>query len=187
MREILFGAAMVAGVGGAVYLSPGAGHKVYAMTAQQAIAKVGAADRRYGKAPFYSMDVATRKTDERTLVFESQSSHAGHRCVVVFEEAGEGQVYAESSCGASQTSNAIAGTTLELTEIAFREFVASTLEGRAFNEDMVKAANAGAVLKNMPKMQQQALETQRQFEQMEADIDNGGYGSDDDGWGEGTN
>ena len=62
---------------------------------------------------------------------------------------------------AAPSDGAAAATGQQITGIAFAEYVASVLGKRAFDENKVRNASAGAVLHNLGDMQRDALKMQR--------------------------
>ena len=76
---------------------------------------------------------------------------------------------------------AAAPATDDITEIGFAEFVASALGKRPFDDEKVNAQSAGAVFKNLPKMQRDALKMQRDVQKSIDEGNAADEGGADDG------
>lgn len=180
MREVIFGTILVAAAGAGVYFMPltapggGAG---YAMSVKDAKLLLGKADLRVGKVPFGRLNMSVTSPSDNVVSFAGSGSHASMDCRVTLNPV-EGGITADTNCtGGSASDGAAASTVQDLHNLAFAEFVDAALDRRAFDDNKVQMQNTGAVLKNMPKMQKDALEMQREMSQMQA---NGGSDSGSD-------
>lgn len=171
MREFVLGAVLVGAVGGGVYYVPSdwfSGSAAgYPLTTRDAMARLAKADLRTGKEPFGTLEVQITKPQSNVLEYAASGSFAQISCRVELTPSGEARVTAATSCERTALDGAAASAAEDLTELAFAEYVDSVLDGRPFDEAKVRAQSAGAVLKNLPQMQKDALRMSREMGKMQ--------------------
>lgn len=190
MRGLVFGtilvAAACAGVGYIAYASSGGAD--YALSVKEARHLLSSADRRKGKLPFGTLDVLVTAPSSNVVRYQASGPFASLDCSATFTPVeGEG-VDVATACGRAALDGAGAPAASDITNIAFAEYVASALGERPFDEDMVRAKSAGAVLSNLPKMQRDALRMSREVSEMQQEVDQAETSSADagDDWGADT-
>lgn len=96
-------------------------------------------------------------------------------CEVAITEVAPNQARVVPDCGADpKKESAIARTTDELRVPMFAEHVEATLKNRAFNRDMVKQKEAAIAFKNLGAMQNEAMQTAAETQQLLRKIDSKG-------------
>lgn len=188
MRGLLFGGFLAAVGAAAFYFLPVGSLNTgptYPVSVNDGVKMLSSARPPVGQPPFNSMEIVVSKPATNVVEYEMTEGFSGMKCRVELTSAGEARSYAKPSCqSGAAISGGMAETADELTQVYFAEFVASTLEKRSFDDKLVKMQSAGTVMKNLPKMQKDALRMKREFDQMEADLEAADYA--DDGWGEET-
>lgn len=167
MREFVFGTILVASAGAGVYFVPltGGDRPDYALSVAEAKQLLAKGDLRKGKAPFGTLEVLVTAPAQNVVRYEAGGTFAAIDCKAELT-AVEGGVDVSTDCTrAAAGDGAAASVTEDLTNQSFAEYVASVLGKRPFDERKVAAQNAGAVLKNMPNMQRDALKMQREMSQ----------------------
>ena len=175
MRELFFGALAVAGVGGAVYYSPGAGETVYGLSHEQAMSKLEGNKHNLEALPLGPNQISVTRDGHNVLKFYEGGSFSQAFCTVQFEGAGEGRVFAKTWCG-DPSDNAIADGGRQVMLITFNEYVHATLSDRPIDKQKIELATQASVIKNVPAMREQAKATAAQFEAMESQIEEGESG-----------
>jgi hypothetical protein len=90
----------------------------------------------------------------------------------------EGGITVGTKCsGGSASDGAAASAVEDLNNLAFAEFVDATLDRRPVDDQKIQMQSAGAMFKNLPKMQRDALKMQRD---MQKGIDEADSASADD-------
>ncbi|OJW56635.1 MAG: hypothetical protein BGO57_12085 [Sphingomonadales bacterium 63-6] len=171
MREWVFGIILVGAAAAGVYFVPfraGGGDAAYAMSMGDARKLLGAADLRRGQEPFGKLDVLVTSPSEDVVRYEAKGSFAALDCRAKFDPVGDNGINVTTSCKRNAMDGASAKATADMTDIAFAEYVASVLGQRPFNEGLVQAQTMGAVVKQMPAMQHEALKMQREMADLEA-------------------
>ena len=173
MRELVFGTILVAAAGAGVYFMPigaAGGADGYAMSVKDAKLLLGKADLRKGKQPFGGLDMMVTSPSDNVVAFTGSGSFAAIDCRATLKPHEDGGITAETKCSGGSASDGAASSAVgDLHDLAFAEFVDAALDQRPFDENKVQMQSAGAVLKNMPKMQKDALKMQRDISQMEAE------------------
>ncbi|KPL68010.1 hypothetical protein SZ64_07670 [Erythrobacter sp. SG61-1L] len=173
MREMVFGTILVAAAGLGVYFMPltsGGEKPAYAMSMGEAKKLLAAADLREGKLPFGRLDVLVTAPAPNVVRYEAGGSFASLDCRAEFTPVGDAGVNVATSCNRSSPSDGAASSmTSDVSELAFAEYVDAALDQRPFNEGKMTALSAGAAMRNLPKMQHEALKMQREISQMQAD------------------
>jgi hypothetical protein len=190
MREMVFGMLAASGVGVGVYFWP-AGDvpgNLYPLSSAEAVSRLASAPTRTGTPPFYNMELTAAVTGNDRVDYMNSD---GRVLCKVYILPAEGGVNVSPTCSDETAPDlgiepgAISRTTTKLQDDAFAEFVDSALDGRPFNKAAVNARTVGTVMNNMGAMQREALETQREFQQMEADLEADAYYNDSAGGGYG--
>mgnify|MGYP001070009917 CR=1 FL=1 len=167
MREFILGTVLIGAVGGGVYYMPldwfSGSAAGYPLTTREAMARLADADLRTGKAPFGTLEVQITKPQSNVLEYTGSGSFAQIKCRVELTPSGETHVTAATSCERAALDGAAASAANDLTDLAFAEYVDSVLDGRPFDDAKVGAQSAGAVLKNLPQMQKDALRMSREM------------------------
>ncbi len=172
MREVIFGTILVAAAGLGVYFMPltASGEKpAYAMSVGEAKKLLAGADLRKGKEPFGGLDVLVTAPAPNVVRYEAGGSFATLDCRAEFTPVADTGVNVSTSCKRAAMDGAAASAAEEMTDVAFAEFVDAALDRRAFNEGKVRALSAGAAMRNLPKMQHEALKMQREMNDMQAE------------------
>ncbi|HTN15133.1 MAG TPA: hypothetical protein VL094_10030 [Sphingomonadaceae bacterium] len=175
MRELIFGTILVAAAGAGVYFMPlrsEAPVAAYAMSVGEAKRMLGAADLRRGKEPFGRLDVLVTAPSPNVVRYEASGSFAALDCRAEMKAVNDAGINVSTSCKRQAMDGAAASAAAEMTDIAFAEYVDSVLARRPFNEGKVRAQSAGAAMRNLPKMQHDALKMQREISEMQAKSDN---------------
>lgn len=174
MRELVFGAILAGAAGLGVYFIPveapggGAG---YAMSVKDAKLLLGKADLRAGKMPFGGLDMKVTSPSENVLAFAGRGSFAALDCRATFSPVDGGVTVATDCDGGSASDGAAAPAVDDLHDLAFAEFVDAALDRRAFDEGKIQMQSMGVVMKNMPRMQQDALKMQRDMAEMQQEFE----------------
>ena len=171
MREFILGAVLVGAVGGGVYYMPfdwfSGSAAGYPLTTRDAMARLANADLRTGKPPFGSLEVQITKPQSNVLEYTGSGSFAQITCRVELSPSGDAHVTAATSCERTAIDGAAASAANDLTDLAFAEYVDSVLDGRPFDDAKFQAQSAGAVLKNLPQMQKDAMRMSREMGKMQ--------------------
>ncbi len=169
MREAMFGLILVGAVGAAVWFIPfgGASEPGYAMSIGEAKLLLAKADLRPGKEPFGRLDMMVTAPTRDVVSFAGSGTFAQIDCRVELTPVGSDHVTAKTGClRKAPLDGAAASAARDITEIGFAEFVDAALDRREFDEAKLRRVTTAAVLRNMPKMQRDALEMQRQVSGM---------------------
>lgn len=171
MREFIFGTILVSAAGAGVYFMPlksQAPEAAYALSVGEAKRMLGAADLRKGKQPFGRLDVLVTAPAPNVVRYEATGSFAALDCRAELKPVGDAGINVSTSCKREAMDGAAASVAGEMTDIAFAEYVDSILARRPFNEAKITAQSAGAAMRNLPKMQHEALKMQREMSEMQA-------------------
>jgi hypothetical protein len=183
MREMVFGMLAASGVGVGVYFWP-AGDvpgNLYPLSPAEAVSRLSSAPTRTGTPPFYNMELTAAVTGSDRVDY--MNSDGLVLCKVYILPA-DGGVNVSPTCSDEAAPDlgiepaAISQTTTKLQDDAFAEFVDSALDGRPFDKAAVTARTVGTVMNNMGTMQKEALEAQREFGQMQAELEANAYYDD---------
>ena len=129
----------------------------YALSSDDAVAKLLEADPRVVFMGSEKAAVSSRASN--VVIWTAIDDHLAVQCTATVKETGENQSTVETGCtGASPSDGAAAGMSSDLMKVFLDEHVASTLLGRPFNARKVEMAGVAAVAKNLPAMQQGALQ-----------------------------
>jgi hypothetical protein len=90
-------------------------------------------------------------------------------CQAVITELDEKQSRVVANCGSTDGSSAIGDTSMALREPMFDEFIQSTLEKRPFDRSHATSKEISTVMKNLPKMQHEALRASDEAQRMRAE------------------
>ena len=187
MREVVFGTILVAAAAAGVYFMPagafgGGSGPDYPLTVKEAKMLLARADLREGKVPFGRLDVIVTSPQTNQVRYQADGSMAALDCLATLNPVGDKGIDVETSCTHSGAGEgAAAPATNDITEIGFAEFVASALGKRPFDDEKVNAQSAGAVFKNLPKMQRDALKMQRDVQKSIDEGNAADEGGADDG------
>lgn len=172
MRELVFGVILAGAAGLGVYFMPlkvpgdGAG---YAMGVKDARLLLGKADLREGKLPFGRLDMTVTSPSENVVSFAGSGSFAAIDCRATLSPVDGGVTVATDCNGGSASDGAASSAVDDMHDLAFAEFVDAALDQR--DEHKVQMQTTGAVMKNMPKMQKEALKMQRDMAEFQHEME----------------
>ncbi|WP_066553831.1 hypothetical protein [Croceicoccus bisphenolivorans] len=186
MKEIVLGGVAVFGVGLATFFAPPfkfgtferldtAHGPAYTLTTEQAVDRLLTAAPVKGQMPFGNLDLTISKVSADKVRFAAEGAHARFGCTATVFQARRDAVQVKTACtgGGSPSDGAAAPAVDEMKEIGFRELVDSTMQKRPFDNAKVQMQNTGAMMRNLPQMQKDALkmsaETGRMQQEYEAD------------------
>ncbi|MBS7670441.1 hypothetical protein [Croceicoccus gelatinilyticus] len=196
MKEMLIGGVVVAAVGLSVFFAPDmnfgtmervdpANGPLYSLTPAQVSEKLTKAPLPGSAGPFGTLDVKVTSRKEGVVRYEASGSHARISCKASVHDARSDAIQVLTSCDRAAADGAAAKLGVEITNNAFNELVHSTLQGRAYDRAKVEMQNSGAVMKNLPQMQRDALKMQSDFSKMEREIEQDQLDREDRAWLEG--
>jgi hypothetical protein len=143
--------------------------KVYSLTPEEAASRLMAAPTKMGTAPFFSLEVTAASAGSDYVQFTTADGKIN--CTVDIIPV-EGGVSVAPTCGGAPAAagDAVGGTTQKLKQAGLAEFVDAALERRPFNAAAAQGEALSAVVDGLPAMRQQALDTQRMVEDLEAGV-----------------
>lgn len=169
MKELFFGLIAAAAVGGGVYYTAASGG--YDMSANEAKAKLMAANAKVENGPFFGidgMDVSVTSPSANVVRWAaSKDGFPGKTCEAVIKPVSDSEVEVTASCQSIMHSASGEGAVLsDAAQADINEFVDAALTGRPYNPKRKMEAATGSVVKNMGSMVGDAFKTKRDIEAM---------------------
>ena len=165
MKEVVFGILAMGIVGAGIYkgIPATSAANTYKMTPAQAAEKLMAKeivpDNRAFHSAFGMLEVEVSNPSPDKVVFSASGSHAAALCEATLIPVEATDVRIDTSCdSASPSDGAAQGVTQSVLAIGFHEHVASIMEDRPFNEQVVIAASTAAFAKEYPGMVKNAVQ-----------------------------
>jgi hypothetical protein len=170
MKEVVFGIIALGVVGAGIYkgIPATSAANTYKMTPAQAAEKLMARDivpdNRAFNSAFGMLEVEVTNPSPDKVVFSASGDHATALCEATLIPVETTHVRIDTSCdSASPSDGAAQDATQNMLAIGFHEHVASIMEDRPFNEQVVMAASTAAFARQYPGMVKNAV-------QMDADM-----------------
>ena len=158
MKELFFGLIAAAAVGGGVYYTAASGG--YDMSANEAKAKLMAANAKIENGPFFGidgMDVSVTSPSANVVRWAaSKDGFPGKTCEAVIKPVSDSEVEVTASCASNMHSASGQGAVLS----------DAALTGRPYNPKRKMEAATGSVVKNMGSMVGDAFKAKRDIEAM---------------------
>ncbi len=142
---------------------------VYAFSVADAQNRLMTASLVKGEGPFGRLDVTVSKPTANHVRWMASGAHASAYCDATIEAVEDKKVRVTNSCigGSGASDGAAAGTVDEMQRVRFNEFVDSTLDGRPYDKEKIKAAMMAVSAKNMPSMMAGAIKMDMDMRKME--------------------
>jgi hypothetical protein len=180
MKELLFSAVAIIGVGTGIYFMPMGPSDGYSMTVKEAqeILLNAKWNKSKSNLPFGSPDHAknVRVTSPSSNVVRWSSLSGGLNlqltCTATLTAVSDNHVTVINSCDANKPwDDGALKITADMQTTAFNEFIDSTLDKRPYNDNILKVAAIGSVLKHQKEME-------ADLEKMNADMKERGLRGD---------
>lgn len=122
-----------------------------------------------GKPPFYRHQMKIERVGDDAVHF---GSNKGMDCTAHITRLDDNRAQVVPSCVIPSAGSSAQGAAVQdILTVNFREFVWSKMENRPFDEEKVRKQMAGAAMKHMRGLQQEAIEANIKHRQMEAEWD----------------
>lgn len=143
---------------------------LYSLTPAQVSEKLVNAPLPSSAGPFGTLDVKVTSRKEGVVRYEASGAHARISRKASVLDARSDAIQVVTSCDRAAPSDvAAANLGTQITQNWFTELVHSTLQGRAYDRAKVDMQNSGAVMKNLPQMQKDAMRMHSEISKMESE------------------
>lgn len=172
MKSFVLGAAVILLAGGMfaykdrIFVGP----NVYAAPAETIYRTLDAMPVSYSpQHPMGNLDIIKHGVEPKSITWSGTGAHAAVDCTATLVPVDAQRTRVDTVCGGGGPSEGAAGGMgAKMIAIAMVEQIDSTLRNRPFNKQKVQMASSASVLQNLPKMESDALQMQRDMQQQAA-------------------
>ena len=172
MKMVMIGGAAAMLAGGAYVYKDGisSAPNVYPMPAAALYSTLNAMQiEQSPQGPMGTLDITKHASEPSAITWSGSNAHTMVDCTATLTPLDAARTRVDTQCGGGGPSEgAAAGMGAKILQIKMVEQIDSILRGRPYDKQKVEMAGVGLVLRNMPKMQSDALNMSRNEQERRA-------------------